>query len=368
MHYSYSRLSTFECPYRFNQKYNLKKQEPEGDLLVVGRICHDVIYNYSNHLREIKQNTDFSSIPEIIDKCLAVHKGYAFADEITDIIIRFSKTFMLHDTIYDIEHKFGLDRDLVPVGWPKNPSGWNYVFFVGKIDRIDTLNEEHIKITDYKSGWSTDTDKFQLQLYALALSRIFPKAQKFTIELDFIRFGIQKQSIITLEDIIKTKKKLFKLVEEIESTTRWEPRPGDACKWCGFLDSCPAMKNALGNPVDGNILVEDQARRAAESILLLTARLDAYRKSLQEWVKARGPVIHNGYQFGYNVKESDEITEITKLIEELALYVDADLNQYLTLAAANKKKLKKDYPEVYEKFREIKKSTKWGVKKMEAKG
>jgi len=365
-HYSYTRISEFEaCPYRYDLKYNKKKVEPESDVLVVGSICHEIIEKYSRHLIKTKQSSDFEILPSIVEEVLTARKRYDLADEVTDIITKFSRSFMIHlDTIYDVEFKFGLNRDLKYIGWPSEPSGWNLIFFAGIIDRIDIINPTHIRITDYKAGWNTDVDNFQLQLYAMALSRIFSEVKEFTIELDFIRYGIQKSMSLYPADAERAKKRLFKIVNEIESTTDFRPTPGSACKYCGFLSECPAMRNAFEEPVDGEIFFEDQARKVAGEILVLEAQLEARRKALQKWVKAKGPIKYNGLVFGYQVKESEEIRSINNLIQALEA-AGSNLEEYLSVSAANKKKLKKDYPELYEELKSIKKSTRWGVVKEE---
>lgn len=370
MAYSYSKLSEFEaCPYRYHQKRNLKIKEPESDLLLVGKTCHDIIETYCRHLKDSNQKTDFEKVPEIIESCCAQLNRPDLEEEITGIMNQFAKSFMLHDTFQEAEYKFGLDRELNALnsegGWPQTSTEWDRAFLIGVIDRIDKLGAESLKITDYKSGWSTDVDKFQPQLYALALSRLFPEAQNFEIELDFIRFGIQKTFSPHLEDIIKVKKKLFKLVEEIESTTEWEPRVGNNCHYCGFINICPALKATLDNPLSGEIFTGEQAKGAAEKLLLLEAQLGFTRNALQLWVKANGPLIHSGFNFGYQVKQSDEITAVSELVEALKK-LDGKLDSYLSVSAANKKKLSKDYPKLYDELRIVKKSTRWGVEKEKA--
>lgn len=365
MSYSYSKLSEFEaCPYRYHQKRNLKKKEPESDLLLVGKTCHDIIEKYCRYLKDSGQNTDFEKVPGIIESCCAELNRPDLEEEITAIISQFAQSFILHDTFRDAEYKFGLNRELNSVGWPQASAEWNRTFLVGVIDRIDILSSESLKITDYKSGWSTDTDRFQLQLYALALSRLFPKAQNFEIELDFIRFGIQKTFSLHLDDIIKAKKKVFKLVKEIESTTDWQPRVGNNCHYCGFINICPSLKATMDNPLSSEIFTEEQANGAAEKLLLLESQLGFTRKALQQWVKASGPLVHSGFNFGYQVKQSDEITAISELVEALKT-LDGKLDFYLSVSAANKKKLSKDYPKLYDELRIVKKSTRWGVEKEE---
>jgi len=119
---------------------------------------------------------------------------------------------------------------------------------VGKIDRVDRLNNSEIEVIDYKTG-RQPTEKeisknLQLGIYALACSSkglYDKKISQITLSLFFLT-NLKKISIKkTDNDIEEVKKEIIDTVARIKKDG-FSPKPGLWCSFCPFKIICEAWQ------------------------------------------------------------------------------------------------------------------------------
>jgi DNA helicase II / ATP-dependent DNA helicase PcrA len=118
---------------------------------------------------------------------------------------------------------------------------------VGRIDRIDQLNNGGIVITDYKTGRpksQEDADKsLQLSIYALAAR------EKWGYHADQIVFYNLEEntSVITRRGESQLQECKHKVEEVAEKITaqEFDAKPGFYCSFCAYRSLCPATEKRL---------------------------------------------------------------------------------------------------------------------------
>ncbi|MFA6423581.1 MAG: PD-(D/E)XK nuclease family protein [Patescibacteria group bacterium] len=129
-------------------------------------------------------------------------------------------------------HKISLDND--------------QVIFLGKIDRIDELEDGSIHIIDYKTGKLSDEDPDFDQLYYygfIASKKIdhpISKASYLYLE-DY--YWIDKE--ISKSDIERVEKNIINQAKKIINDKEFTPCPNKFCKNCDYLEICPKKVEAM---------------------------------------------------------------------------------------------------------------------------
>ncbi|HXM20560.1 MAG TPA: ATP-dependent DNA helicase [Terriglobales bacterium] len=125
---------------------------------------------------------------------------------------------------------------------------------VGRIDRIDRLDNGRVVITDYKTGRpksQEDADKsLQLSIYALAAR------EKWGYHADQIVFYNleENSSVVTRRSDIQLQECKTK-VEEVArkiAAEEFDAKPGFYCSFCAYRSLCPATEKRL--PVDKKLI------------------------------------------------------------------------------------------------------------------
>lgn len=322
-HASYSQLSLFNaCPLAYKLSYIEKvKEGTENRHLRVGREVHKALEGYVKHLIETRQPSDPDWLLNY-EPSLQM----AEADEVREIL----KTFLNNHSLdfdkgdYDVEGQVSLELD----GFP----------FMAVLDLLQDQGEV-AEITDYKTDHrirsQTEVDQdMQLRIYAWIASEILPGAKLFRCKLDFVRLGVVRETEVNLDDIEKVKTNLvtnIKMLDDAEKADEFPAKPGSRCTWCGYTHICPAVASEAIETVAN----EEEAQRAAEQFVVLSARLDALKSVLQEWCSMQGPVEVGSVKVGYKQQFSTSYPDVKKLVEVLKKH-DVEPMEYLS---ANTRKL-----------------------------
>lgn len=113
----------------------------------------------------------------------------------------------------------------------------------GFIDRVDPLDDDRIRIVDYKTGRAFDIERvrtdIQLTLYQLAAEVAFGK-EVATVSLYHVPtqtpFEVERHGP---EQAEKLRTAAREVADGIEREA-FEPTPGRHCRWCDFKPWCPA--------------------------------------------------------------------------------------------------------------------------------
>jgi DNA helicase-2/ATP-dependent DNA helicase PcrA len=120
----------------------------------------------------------------------------------------------------------------------------------GRIDRIDQLDGDAVRVIDYKTGAPKDRkfaeESLQLSIYAMAA------AQMNLAPRELVLVNVQDNSQAVAG---RTPRQLDTARQEIEEAAEgiargdFEPTPGQHCRWCDYRSLCPATEQRVFLPV-----------------------------------------------------------------------------------------------------------------------
>ena len=305
MRHSYTRLNLFlACPAAYDHYANRETPRTESELLQVGAFTHDVFEAYMNHLNRRGLETDITEIVPIATRIYNETRAqYAkdcrpFFNELVleNVLYRLIEPFaasrtLNRDLFGGVEVKIAITRDLAACDWD-HPDAW----FRAKLDLLEFLDADVVRITDYKTGWNTEADVLQMRLYALLVMILYPAVREVQVRFDYVRFNIQRDGVFYREaDYEPILAQLRDYVKRIESAKDFPCTPGGNCQWCNYAGHCDAVAIEPAAVMD-----IEQARSVVEAICLLERQLSDHKKNLKAWVSEHGNVVHNGVEWGFH--------------------------------------------------------------------
>ena len=121
---------------------------------------------------------------------------------------------------------------------------------IGRIDRIDRLEGNIVRVVDYKTGVPWDQkdadDSLQLSIYAMGATQLNYAAR----ELVLLNLRGNEEVITgrTPAQLERARRKIEEAAEGI-GAQQFEPRPGLHCRWCEFARLCPATEQRVLVPL-----------------------------------------------------------------------------------------------------------------------
>jgi DNA helicase-2/ATP-dependent DNA helicase PcrA len=121
---------------------------------------------------------------------------------------------------------------------------------VGRIDRLDRLKGNAVRVVDYKTGQAKTQkaadDSLQLSIYAMGAQHMELAPQ----ELVFLNVKNNEEVVTTRSgsQLGKAREKIEKAADGI-AAHQFEPRPGLHCRWCDYERLCPATEQRVLVPV-----------------------------------------------------------------------------------------------------------------------
>lgn len=247
---SFSQIDSFSiCPRQYKYKYLLKIPTPPSPSQTLGDVIHRTLKLF--YQRQLTENKPLSEkdLLNLLDQNWSSEGFPSKAYEKTNY--RKARKMLSH--FYQKEFDFQKIGRVIALEQPFSFKLTPTLTVGGIIDRVDNLEGEKIEIIDYKTGSRTpsqkDVDRHpQLTLYALAVSLIkdlpfHRPVEKIVLSLYFLDEGKKISSQRTAADLEKTKEKIIKLAQEIE-TTEFPPKPHRPfpCDYCEFKLLCDAWR------------------------------------------------------------------------------------------------------------------------------
>lgn len=258
--YSYSKLNLFDkCKKQYHFQYldlvidkrDFKKQR---DYQTKGNAVHDAITlfyhlplekrtleNLKNSLKEawFSEINPFKDLPlgEIGGFDTLEHERETYRDA-TRILKKFFELGEIDPPIFylptdKIRNSFDDYKNFIK---PLNDE----LFISGKMDRIDKLEDESLRIIDFKTG-KEDQDRFQLDFYKLLAELNFDNKIK-TVSFYYLDTGKIEDINVSGIDQDKIKDQILEKIKNIRGEKEFSPSPSGLCEHCDFLEICPAMK------------------------------------------------------------------------------------------------------------------------------
>lgn len=331
MIYSYSRLKRYaDCPASFQYKYLYEMPELPTESLVLGKTVHTAIQLYltGTELQNAVDQAILQEAEQAVDR-----------EEVLRLVE--------HPMVKGIQSGQVEERFLIPL------DSEGLIQLQGYIDWYEQLPSGAIKLIDWKSNRQkyAPTDNHQLGLYSWYLSQVTGAAE-IDAELVFLRYPYadSRQSYTyTSAEMEEARRWALALATEIEDKVAelnlldggedehlFPAIPGKHCQTCSHASLC--IKSVHIEPVK----IEDEldAQRVAAEVIRLESAATEMKEHLKAWAKEHGAIAVGDSRFDFVPSVSWNI-DAEKLYELCSDLHDSgvDVFQYLTLTAANLKKM-----------------------------
>jgi putative RecB family exonuclease len=256
--FSHSRLSSFEdCPRKFAFRYVEKVAvDTESIEAFVGKRVHEV-------LERLYQFTGRGAVPslgKVLDRFRALwdehyapaririaREGLAPGDYRANGERCLTNYYRRH---YPFDHGETLAVE-ERVTFSLDGEGRYRV--QGVIDRIVRAPDDAIEIHDYKTGARVpaqeklDQDR-QLALYQMGVAQRFGDEAPIRLVWHYLLSDQLRTSTRTPDALDALRRATIERIDEIRAARTFEPRPSALCRWCEYVDLCPAGRERVGGP------------------------------------------------------------------------------------------------------------------------
>ncbi|WP_418626676.1 PD-(D/E)XK nuclease family protein [Anaerosinus sp.] len=331
MIYSYSRLKRYaDCPASFQYKYLYEMPELPTEPLVLGKTVHTAIQLYLTGT-ELQNAVDQAILQEAE---LPVDR-----DEVLRLVE--------HPMVRKIQSGQVEQQFLIPLDRE------GVIQLQGYIDWYEQLPSGAVKLIDWKSNRQkyAPTDNHQLGLYSWYLSQV-TGATEVDAELLFLRYPYAdsrqaytytsvemeeaRKWALTLATEIEDKVAELNLLDGGDDVNLFPAIPGKHCQTCSHASLC--IKSVQINPV--KIDDEVDAQRVAAEVIRLESATSEMKEHLKAWAKEHGAIAvgDSSFEFVPSISWNIDAEKLYELCSELHDR-GLDVFQYLTLTAANLKKM-----------------------------
>lgn len=109
---------------------------------------------------------------------------------------------------------------------------------VGRIDRVDQLEDGKYELIDYKTGHSVYERELQVASYSLGLQLKY-KFDVIRFSYHFLASGKTTTISVTPDLVGEGLRRIKDIVAAIRSTKKFTATPNQLCGWCDFIELCP---------------------------------------------------------------------------------------------------------------------------------
>lgn len=284
---SYSRLSRYEqCPLSFRLHYIEKRRSAPTDAMRFGKCVHATLERLIQEVTagEVVGLLSEKRAFELYQQAWAA-EGLVGADlfrEGMDIVRAFvaDEGVVDHQDILAIEQRFNLQVGRFKV--------------IGYIDRVDRVDDETVRVIDYKTNRilftrdEVDTS-LQLSLYHLAARKLWPWAKNVELQFHMLRHGVRINTRRTEEDLQAARAYVETLGVQTETAADYPARLNSNCIYCDHRQQCPAYAAAVQG--ERELICEDledleAVAREREEVARLAKILGARKAELEKVLRA----------------------------------------------------------------------------------
>lgn len=266
---SASRANTYkQCSYQYSRFYpsdeNEEAARSEADFLNFGTMMHSVFESVHGDELVIGEAIELFNKLFLEDKRVSDAELYAAGLDIINEYYSNSDYFKYPVAIMpdgrfclELEFYYGLDNkkvywDLDSANEARNKG---VKIFRGFIDKILKIDDDTIKIVDYKTSWveksqyEVDND-LQLSSYNMAAREVLPWAKNVYVALNYLRHGDEVESRRTSEDAEVTRSYLSVLFDKIQKDEEPVQKLNTYCSYCPVKHECGEFTKLIGTPYE----------------------------------------------------------------------------------------------------------------------
>jgi CRISPR/Cas system-associated exonuclease Cas4 (RecB family) len=138
------------------------------------------------------------------------------------------------------------DHSITPLALEKNlEAKYDEIILCGRVDRIDSLTKNKVRIVDYKTG-KDELDKDQAALAATIHKFVVEtRLKKEVVEVIhyYLESGCKYQVLPPSDRVKEMLTEVVKIAHKIENTKEFLPQVSPLCQWCDFVEICPESTN-----------------------------------------------------------------------------------------------------------------------------
>ncbi len=229
---SYTHIQSFDiCPLHYKARYILNLPALPSAALSFGISIHETLQTLYDQLK-LGNKLTYTDLIDVL-KTNWKTEGYhskTHEEEMLqrgkEILKNYLEKYFNPDKIpLSLELPFSFNIKRAPNEKLQDPN--SLIRVMGKIDRIDSLNDGKIEIIDYKTGKAGGNSKYsydlQLGVYALAATKVNnqflnKKPEDITVTLFYVEEGEKISKHMTADELLETENKLLKKISEIENS------------------------------------------------------------------------------------------------------------------------------------------------------
>lgn len=179
----------------------------------------------------------------------------------------------------------------------------------GYMDRVDKVNDDTIRIVDYKSSWlifsrdEIDAD-LQMSVYGLAAQQMWPWAKHIEYEFHMIRHGVELKTSRTQQQLDDARDYVLTMGRQSETAEEFPARLNSNCSTCAFRKICPEYARAIEGKIEKIAYTQDDLdavaraqQQAAKLAKLYYARKRETEDILRPHIDKHEEIVAGGAKF-----------------------------------------------------------------------
>lgn len=233
---SFTQLDTFrKCPMQYKFSYIYRIPRKIKSHLTFGTNVHTTLEDFFTHVQK-GEEVNQKALLELFDR-----HWHEFKYESRMDAANYRKTGERCLKVFFEKHKDMLHKPPLYLEKKIDLKVGDFVLDV-RIDRIDDLGGNKIEVIDYKTGKEKDEsyadEDLQLSIYGLACKEVL-KLDPVRLSFYYVKPNKKVSTVRSNEDFEGTKKIINDIGSKILAE-KFEPKPGQLCKWCDYKGICPA--------------------------------------------------------------------------------------------------------------------------------
>lgn len=153
---------------------------------------------------------------------------------------------------------------------------------IGKIDAY-AIHGNQAVIVDWKS-WPGFQDELQLEIYSIAIRELHPEVETIHGFFFFTGPDYYEQHTYFVDDLQSASDEIARTMDTISSDNNFEPRPGQYCGRCDYVESCPEATKYEVPKVESLTEVITTAGK----IFAVEALIDVTKDRIKSWLMEHG--------------------------------------------------------------------------------